>query len=152
MICFSAWTSFSLIGSKKSLKCRWHNRKTISYNNSTKDKQSLGRDSVGHSSVLLTKTPTGRVPKSYSGMFLLDLCFASDDIDVTLSYWCDLFLSAIDAHVPKRNTRNTYDHPWLDTQLLNLIKKKISKETRPKNQVWSKTRSNFKTLGALPNR
>jgi hypothetical protein len=42
-----------------------------------------------------------------------------------LTKWCDLFLSIVhDPHIPKCSSRNVYDHPWIDKELLELIKKK----------------------------
>lgn len=53
-----------------------------------------------------------------------DTCFVTEDIDASLSNWCDLFLSIVHNHIPKCSSRNVYDHPWIDEELLALIKKK----------------------------
>ena len=53
-----------------------------------------------------------------------DACFVPEDIDASLSKWCDLFLSIVHDHIPKCSSRNVYDHPWIDKELLELIKKK----------------------------
>ena len=50
--------------------------------------------------------------------------FVFGDIEASLSNWCDLFVSAVNDHVPKRRVRNVHDHPWLDLELMKLIKKK----------------------------
>ena len=47
-----------------------------------------------------------------------------NDIDASLANWCDLFLSTVSDHVPKRRVKNTRDHPWLDDELLKAIKHK----------------------------
>ena len=36
-----------------------------------------------------------------------DQCFVPDNIDVSLSNWCDLFLSAVDEHIPRYTVSNT---------------------------------------------
>ena len=57
-----------------------------------------------------------------------DMSFVPGDIEASLSNWCDLFVSAVNDHVPKRRVRNVHDHPWLDLELMKLIKRKMSKE------------------------
>lgn len=37
---------------------------------------------------------------------------------------CDLFLSAVDEHIPKCTSKNVNDHPWIDKELLSLIREK----------------------------
>ena len=32
-----------------------------------------------------------------------DMCFVPNDVDTSLSNWCDLFLSAVNEHIPKYN-------------------------------------------------
>ena len=51
-------------------------------------------------------------------------CYVPDNIDKSLSNWCDLFLSAVDNHIPKYRVKNTHDHPWIVKELLHVIKKK----------------------------
>ena len=53
-----------------------------------------------------------------------DECFVPDNIDESLSNWCDLFLSAVDKYIPKHFVKNTRDHPWIDKELSLQIKKK----------------------------
>ena len=53
-----------------------------------------------------------------------DECFVPDNIDESLSNWCDLFLSAVDKYIPKHFVKNTSDHPWIDKELSLQIKKK----------------------------
>lgn len=50
---------------------------------------------------------------------LWDLAFIPNDVEAFLSNWCDLFLSAVSDHVPTRSARNTFDHPWLDSELFH---------------------------------
>ena len=52
------------------------------------------------------------------------MCFIGNDIDASLTNWCDMFLSAVDDHVPKSKSPNVYYHPWIDKELLFVIKKK----------------------------
>ena len=45
-------------------------------------------------------------------------CYVPDNINKSLSNWCDLFLSAVDSHIPKYRVKNTHGHPWIDKELL----------------------------------
>lgn len=60
-----------------------------------------------------------------------DLAFIEGDIDSSLSNWCDLFLSAFSDYVPKCSVKNTSNHPWLDSELWHLIKKKNWQRRKP---------------------
>ena len=53
-----------------------------------------------------------------------DQCFVPNDVDASLSNWCAVFLTVVNKHVPKSKTRNIHDHPWIDKELLSLIKRK----------------------------
>lgn len=53
-----------------------------------------------------------------------DLCFEENDINATLINWSDVFLIAVDQHIPTWKPRNANEHPWIDQELLNLIKVK----------------------------
>ena len=53
-----------------------------------------------------------------------ELGFVSDDINTLLSSWCKTFISAVNDHIPKRKSRCVYDPPWIDKELLALLKKK----------------------------
>ena len=82
-----------------------------------------------------------------------DECFVPSNIDESLSNWCDLFLKAVDDHIPKYNIKNVYDHPWIDKELLHLIKKKnIQRKKFRKTQssvdyeLYKKTRRDTKQL------
>ena len=60
------------------------------------------------------------------------------NIDETLSNWCDMFLKAVDEHIPKHCIKNSYDHPWIDKELLQLIMRKNTQRKKLKkfpNQV-----------------
>lgn len=37
--------------------------------------------------------------------------FVPDNVHESLSNWCNLFLTAVNDHVPKCNSKNVYDHP-----------------------------------------
>ena len=56
-----------------------------------------------------------------------DLCFVPGNIDETLSNWCCMFLSAVDKYIPKHYIKRTHNHPWIDKELLKLIKKDIQR-------------------------
>jgi hypothetical protein len=45
-------------------------------------------------------------------------------VDASLSNWCAVFLTVVNQHVLKSKTRNIHDHPWIDKELLSLIKRK----------------------------
>lgn len=53
-----------------------------------------------------------------------DVAFIPNDVNESLDIWSDLFISAVNEHFPKYTKKNVTDHPWIDTQLLTLIKKK----------------------------
>ena len=53
-----------------------------------------------------------------------DLCFGENDINACLTNWSDTFLAAVDQHIPTSKPRNVNEHPWIDHELLNLIKVK----------------------------
>ena len=53
-----------------------------------------------------------------------DLCFVPNDVDLSLANWSDLFICAVDSHIPKSNSRNVHDHPWIDNEMRFLLKKK----------------------------
>ena len=66
------------------------------------------------------------------------MCFVPGNIDETLSNWCDMFLKAVDEHIPKHCIKNSYDHPWIDKELLQLIMRKNTQRKKLKkfpNQV-----------------
>ena len=67
-----------------------------------------------------------------------NLCFVTGNIDETLSKWCDMFLKAVDEYIPKHCIKNSYDHPWIDKELLQLIRRKNTQRKKLKkfpNQV-----------------
>ena len=53
-----------------------------------------------------------------------DLAFFPNDVNKSLSTWTDLFVSAVNEHIPKWTTRSVSVQPLIDTELLTLIKKK----------------------------
>lgn len=53
-----------------------------------------------------------------------DLCLVPNDVNLSLANWSDLFLCAVDSHIPKSNSRNVHDHPWIDNEMRSLLKKK----------------------------
>ena len=58
------------------------------------------------------------------------MSFVPGDIEASLSNWCDLFVSAVNDHVPKQRVRNVHDHPWLDLELMKFVKKKNKQRIR----------------------
>ena len=72
--------------------------------------------------------------------------FVPNDVDVTLSNWSDLFLSAVDEHVLKCNATNLSDHPWIDTELLSLVKKKNRQRKKAKKTGLHNDLIRFKDL------
>ena len=59
-----------------------------------------------------------------------DQCFVPNDLDASLSNWCAVFLTVVNQHVPKSKTRNIRDHPWIDKELLSLVKRKKQAKTK----------------------
>ena len=53
-----------------------------------------------------------------------DLCFEENDINASLTNWSDIFLAAVNQHIPTSKPRNVNEHPWIDHELLNRIKVK----------------------------
>jgi hypothetical protein len=87
----------------------------------------LGRHVTGPSCLASSSHWSPRIEVDWTGLKLnipFDTCFVPEDIDASLSKWCDLFLSIVHDHTPKCSSRNVYDHPWVDKGLLELIKKK----------------------------
>ena len=48
-----------------------------------------------------------------------DMCFVANDVDQSLSNWCDFFTSAVNTHIPKSVIKNVHNHPWIDAELLS---------------------------------
>ena len=58
-----------------------------------------------------------------------DLClFMEILMDETLSNLCSMFLPAVGKYIPKHYIKRTHNHPWIDKELLKLIKKKKRKK------------------------
>jgi hypothetical protein len=53
-----------------------------------------------------------------------DMAFVKNDINNSLSIWCDLFFAAVHEHIPKLQNGYVTNPPWIDTELLKLIRKK----------------------------
>ena len=53
-----------------------------------------------------------------------DLCFEENDINACLTNWSDTYLTAVNKHIPTNKPRNVNEHPWIDHELLNLVKVK----------------------------
>ncbi len=53
-----------------------------------------------------------------------DLAFVPGDVDASLANWCDLFLAAIKDHVPVRQVSGTSAHPWIDSELMSMLRRK----------------------------
>ena len=71
-----------------------------------------------------------------------DLCFVEDDINASLANWTDIFLTAVNQHIPTCKARNVNDHPWIDLELLNLLKRKdkirLAANKSGSNADWNK--------------
>ena len=57
-------------------------------------------------------------------LIIWDLYFEENDINASLTNWSDTFFAAVDQHIPTSKPRNVNEHPWIDHELLNLIKVK----------------------------
>ena len=75
------------------------------------------------------------------------------NIDETLSNWIDLFLQAVDQHIPKLSYRKAPDHPWIDAELRIIIHKKDKQRGKAirsqKPNDWDKFRDLRRELKAV---
>ena len=78
-----------------------------------------------------------------------DLCFAPENIDETLTNWCCMFLSAVDKYIPKHCIKRTHNHPWIDKELLKLIKRKDIQRRKLKKSPSPCDLEKYKTLRRL---
>ena len=42
----------------------------------------------------------------------------------SISNWCDILMTAVDLHIPKYTIKNAHNHPWIDAELLSLLRQK----------------------------
>jgi hypothetical protein len=75
-----------------------------------------------------------------------ELGFVSDDINTLLSSWCESFISAVNDHIPKRTSRCVYDPPWIDKELLALLKKKNIQRKKSRKSKSPEAIAKFKQL------
>ena len=78
-----------------------------------------------------------------------DQCFVPNDVDASLSNWCAVFLTVANKHVPKSKTRNIHDHPWIDKELLSLIKRKNMQRLKANRSGCVHDAQKFKGLRRL---
>ena len=78
-----------------------------------------------------------------------DQCFVPNDVDASLSNWCAVFLTVVNQHVPKSKTRNIHDHPWIDKELLSLIKRKNMQRLKANRSGCVHDAQKFKDLRRL---
>jgi hypothetical protein len=62
---------------------------------------------------------------------LIGLAFVTNDINDSLNTWCDLFLSAVNEHIPKCIKSCVANQTCIDTEWLLLIRKKPRRKRRP---------------------
>ena len=72
--------------------------------------------------------------------------FVDNDVNASLSGWCNLFISAVDDHIPKRFCHSVYDPPWIDKELLDLLRKKNLQQRKWKKSRNQKDVEKFKSL------
>jgi hypothetical protein len=70
-------------------------------------------------------------------------------VDASLSNWCAVFLTVVNQHVPKSKTRNIHDHPWIDKELLSLIKRKNKQRLKANRTGCVHDAQKFKDLRRL---
>ncbi len=75
-----------------------------------------------------------------------DECFVPDNVDKSLSNWCDLFLSAVNEYIPKHFVSNTNDHPSIDKELSLQIKKKNFQRKKLKKSQTSVDLEKYRTI------
>ena len=57
-----------------------------------------------------------------------ELGHVPDDVNTSLSNWCESFNSAVNDHIPKRISRCVHDPPWIDKEVLALLKRRTFSE------------------------
>lgn len=67
-----------------------------------------------------------------------DTVFVDNDIDASTACWYDLFLSCVDEFVPKVLIRDANRPPWIEREVLQLIRKKnrIRRKAKLKDSVF----------------
>ena len=70
-----------------------------------------------------------------------DLAFVPGDVDTSLANWCDLFLAAIKDQVLVRQVSGTSAHPWIDSELMSML--------RRKEKQWKNTRITIKPVDIM---
>ena len=75
-----------------------------------------------------------------------DLCFNNEDLDGSVQRWTDLFLTTIESVVPKSKVRATNRAPWIDAEVLSMVRKKERLRKKAKRRSsdyhWEKFRQN----------
>ena len=77
-------------------------------------------------------------------LFNWDTVFVDNDIDASIACWYDMFLSCVDEFVPKVVIKDANRPPWIDKEVLLLIRKKnrTRRKAKLKNSVhlWERFR------------
>ena len=71
-----------------------------------------------------------------------------NNIDDDWRCWKDLFLAAVKVFVPSKRLKGCNQVPWIDNNILNLIKKKILVRQKLKSHPNAGLRDKFKSLWA----
>ena len=78
-----------------------------------------------------------------------DMCFVPDDVDSSISNWCDILMTAVDLHIPKYTIKNAHNHPWIDAELLSLLRQKNIIRRKANKTGSIKDIDKFRTLRKL---
>ena len=78
-----------------------------------------------------------------------DMCFVPDDVDSSISNWCDILMTAVDLHIPKYTIKNAHNHPWIDAELLSLLRQKNIIRTKANKTGSIKDIDKFRSLRKL---
>jgi len=65
-----------------------------------------------------------------------DSIISCDDIDSSATDFQDLVLAAVDMHIPKMKLRHKSTPPWIDKDVLTLVRKKKSLMEAPGSGQW----------------
>ena len=75
-----------------------------------------------------------------------DLFISSDDIDSRALFFQDQVLAAIEQHIPTMKLKQKARPPWIDKDVMKLVRKKKALWKRLKNNPSTELTSNFKVL------
>lgn len=84
---------------------------------------------------------------------LLDLVESESDIDSAWNMWKDLFLSTVDAHIPKIKAKSSYKPPYITEEIIHALRKKETIRKRAKStnspSLWNRFRDLRRSIKSM---